>query len=824
MFDKSAGRRLPLLMSVLLGASYNIAKAQQAPETGGPATSATEGQLEEVVVTATRREEQTQKVPVALAAISSAELEQAGVQNFSDLANLTPSLAIAQAPGGFNFINIRGVGVGVATPFQSAGVPLMVDGMYLPHSENYIQSEYFDIDRVEVYRGPQGTFAGQNSTGGAIFVNTAQPQFGQVGGWAQQLIGDYHWYQTQAAVNLPIDDQWAARIAVNAEKRDGYTQNLGPEGSAGIFSNGPFGDPGNLDRLDVRANLRFRPSDLVDIRLQYDNVDERDNGPADIPDGNTASLYSPGGGAYQGSFNDPKYLENPRTVSYDYPQSRDLRINRALLNTDWKLGNDLELKTVTGYQYYQYVTGQDADYGSSFAGALDFEPGPQVATLNSTRDTYYTQEVDLLSTGDSRLQWVVGADAYHEVTPIHTAVDVYTYGPLTPPGVPAFPAAPYGPANPFGGIVLNYYQQDKSYAGFGELTFKPVDQFQIIAGARWTYYEVEVDPPSDITSSVSPFPVESSCLSNAYPAPYSGAAGTGGLCNVSARAPYSEPSGRLVATWYAGPDTTVYASASHGFKQGAYVTQFDEGPGQHAGYLPERINDLELGVKTTTDDHHVRVNANLFYENYYNYQTPFSVPGGAVPLTLNTQEAKLYGAEGTLELAFGGFKASVNADYLHTKIAEDTTASVIPTDEYGPYDALPAGHFTCTVFGITSDRCITFAGESMIYAPKASANATIAYDLALLGGTLTPYVQYAYTGSQWATLFHASQDFIPSHGTLEMRVAYAAGEHWRVEAFVTNLTNKLYVLGVAAGQSTPYDGAAVFGDPRQYGGRVLYRF
>jgi hypothetical protein len=103
------------------------------------------------------------------------------------------------------------------------------------------------------------------------------------------------------------------------------------------------------------------------------------------------------------------------------------------------------------------------------------------------------------------------------------------------------------------------------------------------------------------------------------------------------------------------------------------------------------------------------VNANLFYEDYFNYQTPFSVPGSAVPLMLNS-------------------------DYLHTRVAEDTTPSVVPTDEYGPYDALPAGHFTCTVLGITTNRCVTFTGESMIFAPKASVNATIAYDFVFLGG------------------------------------------------------------------------------------------
>ena len=794
--------------------------------------------LEEVVVTATRRSEDIQKAPVDVSAVSQADIERAGVQNFADLQRITPNLTVQQAPGGFNFINIRGVGVGVATPFQSAGVPLTVDGMYLPHSEQYILAEYFDMNHVEIYRGPQGTFAGQNSTGGAIFVTAEQPKVGVFDGFAQQLVGDYHWYQTQAAVNLPIADQWAARIAVNAEKRDGSTTNLGPEGPAGIpQAQSALFSPGNLDRLDLRAILRYTPSDSLDIRLRYDNIDERDNGPADIPDGNLASFYTPGGGAYQGTLNSVKYVTNPYTVSYDYPQDRVLRTNRAILNIDWHLNSDVELKSVTGYQYYLYVTDQDGDYGSPFPAALNDTGATQTSVHNSTRDTYYTQEIDLVSTNDSPLQWVVGADALKQLTPIHTTVDVYGYGPQPGPPcppicIPGLNAAPYGPAAPFGGIILNYYQQDKSYAGFGELRYNLTDRFQIIAGGRWTYYEVGVDPPSNITAPTAPFAVVPSCLAGpgptgpGYPPPYSGPTGAGAPCNISASAPYSEPTGRLVLNYLIAPESTLYASASHGFKQGGYVTQFDEGPGQHPGYKPERINDYELGIKTTSLDRHVRLNADLFYEDYRNYQTPFSVPSGAVPLTLNTDDAHLYGAELTFDVALAGLRATLNGGYTQSRIEKDTTPAYVQPRYFGPYDPLPASAYTCTILGITTPRCMTFTGEGMIYSPKFTGNASLSYDVHVPGGgTLTPYALYSYVDSQWATLFHASQDFIPSSGQFDLRVSYQAPEHWRLELFVLNVTDRVNILGVSAGPSAaPYSGAVLVGNPRQVGGRVLYSF
>ena len=812
------------------------ALAQSTGAAAAAASPAAQGAdvLEEVIVTATRRSEDTQTAPVAVSALSGADLEQAGVQNFADLQHITPGLTVQQAPGGFNFINIRGVGVGVATPFQSAGVPLMVDGMYLPHSENFILSEYFDMDHVEVYRGPQGTFAGQNSTGGAIFVTANQPVLGSYGAYIQQLVGNHQWYQTQAEVNLPIADAWAARIAINAEKRDGFTTNLGPEGSSGIApAQGQFFNPGNLDRLDLRAILRYRPGDNLDIRLRFDEVNERDNGPADVPDGNVAANYTAGGGAEQGSFNSVRDITHPYTVSYDYPQDRNLRTTRTTLNVDWHLNSAMELKSITGYQYYFYITDQDGDYGSPFSTALNDTGATQTAVHNSTRDTYYTQEVDLVSTYDSPLQWVVGADVLKQITPVHTTVDVYGYGPQPGPPfpIPGLTAAPYGPASPFGGIVLNYYQQDQSYAGFGELNYKINDQFQITAGGRYTYYKVSVDPPSDITGVTAPFATVASCLAGpgptgpGYPIPYSGPTGTGGLCNISATAPYQEPTGRLVFNWLFAPESTAYVSASHGFKQGAYVTQFDQGPGQHPGYKAERINDYEIGAKTTSFDKHLRFNVDAYYEDYRNYQTPFSVPSGAVPLTLNTDDARLYGAEMQMDLVLGGFKAALNASYTQSWISKDTTPAYVQPKYYGPFDPVPASAFTCTILGISTPRCMTFTGEGMIYSPKYTANASVAYDFRAGGGTLTPYAVLSYVDSQWATLFHASQDFIPSSSQLDLRVAYTAPEHWRVEGFVTNATARINVLGVASGPSAaPYAGSVQIGNPRQFGVRIAYSY
>jgi iron complex outermembrane receptor protein len=782
-----------------LGAT-SMAAAQAAPAAptpAGPVATAPQDQAAIVTVTATRRAENVQKEPVAVSALGGRQLEQAGVQDFKDLQNITPSLAVAQAPGGFNFINIRGVGVGVATPFQSAGVPLMVDGMYLPHSENFILDEYFDIGSVELYRGPQGTFAGQNSTGGAIFVNAVQPSFSGFGGWIQQLVGNYNWYQTQGAVNLPLNDQFAARVSLNAETRDGFTKNLGPEGVEP--GSGHVGNPGNLDKVNLRAILRWKPNDKVDIKLRYDYDNSVSNGAPDID-------------AAPETFNNPSAIAHPWTVSYDYPQYTKLVINRVILNTQWQLNDDVELKTITGYQEYDYNTGADADGGSPFKNALTYSgPGPQTAVLNSTLDKYWTAEADLVSTNSGPLQWVVGADYLHQDTPIHTTIKLYI--------------SPFGPNVPLtiypdggGGVEeLNYYQQDTSYAGFGEIKYNFSDQLQLIVGGRVTYYEVEVDPPSNI-DELGTHTVLASCLAPPHPANLLG------LCNISAKAPYTQPTGRIVLNWFATPETTAYVSASRGFKQGGYVTQYDEGAGQHPGYKPETINDYEVGLKTTTFDGHLQFDGDAFYEDYFNYQAPFAVPDGVVPLTLNAQEAQLYGFEASANLSIEDFRASANLSYTHTEVTKDTTPAVVPTDEYGPTDFVPARAFNCTILELPSTRCVTFTGEPMDYAPQWTANLALEYDFHVFNGTLTPRFQVSYIDSQWASLFHASQDFMPAHTTIDLRLAYQAAEHWRVEGFILNATNALYVTGVAAGAQVPFLNQVLLGDPRQYGVRIMYKW
>src|ERR1700744_6047144 len=174
------------------------ALAQQASNTA----TAAPAEVTEVVVTAERRTERLDKVPIAASVISGQDLQERDVKTIGDLVTQTPSFSIENT-GLLDFVNIRGVGLQATNPATSSGVAIYSDGFFIPH-ETAINDAFYDVNEGEVLRGPQGTLVGQSSTGGAMFATSVKPTFDGINGYVQQTIGDYSTYRTEGAVNLPF--------------------------------------------------------------------------------------------------------------------------------------------------------------------------------------------------------------------------------------------------------------------------------------------------------------------------------------------------------------------------------------------------------------------------------------------------------------------------------------------------------------------------------------------------------------------------------------------------------------------------------------------
>src|SRR5690349_16081279 len=246
-----------LAVSLIAAMSVSVSLAQSSAPTPGST------ELDEVVVTAERREENLQNVPASATVLSAEDLAAGGVDNIIDIQTVAPSVAI-NTYNRSTFINIRGVGVAQSAPTSNPGVAYYIDGMFIPH-EQFIAQSFYDIESIEVLRGPQGTLTGQNSTGGAIYVRTPPPNMDGMSGYLDQTVADADWYRTAAAVNLPLGDKSALRVSAGYDRRGSFTDNIGPSGS----------EPGSGRDASVRAALRVAPSDSATIDLRFEHFDRR---------------------------------------------------------------------------------------------------------------------------------------------------------------------------------------------------------------------------------------------------------------------------------------------------------------------------------------------------------------------------------------------------------------------------------------------------------------------------------------------------------------------------------------------------------------------
>ena len=411
-------------VAVLLWAGS--AHAQQAPSSSDDPTTT----VEEVVVTAERRTTNLQETAVAATVLSGTDLENRGVATLEQLQFVAPSTTV-QNFGQGNFFNVRGIGKSEPTTAVGVGVTTYRDGV--PVFPGYFQTEpYYDIGSVELLRGPQGTFAGTNATGGAVFINARNPDFTGINGYLMGQVGNYQHQKLQGAVNLPLSDTVAARLAFNREGRDSFHEISGPY----------RGHPGDVDSLSLRASLLWTPTPALRILLKgdYNDLD------------------------FGGYPADPALATNdPLTITANGPHSGWDETARVSLNVSYVLDNGITLRSITGYQ----------DGISEFSTDLD-----GTSLLNNTfydrvEEEVWSQEFNIVSPDNQRLTWILGA--------------FWQYDDVVFP-VTTFPQGAYHVGFPEG--VIDFYifgeTPKETKAVFGQVSYDFSDRLQVQLGARWS--------------------------------------------------------------------------------------------------------------------------------------------------------------------------------------------------------------------------------------------------------------------------------------------------------------------------------------------------
>jgi iron complex outermembrane receptor protein len=420
--------------AALLGSGVAHAQTAPAPTTDPAAAATGADAAPDIVITAERRTTSLQKTGVAATVLTGEDLVKKSINTVDQLQFATPSLTVNNAGQGNQF-NIRGIGKGELGSALGVGVITYRDGVAT--FPGYFQSEpYYDIGSVEVLRGPQGTFAGGNATGGAVFITEANPTLDRVGGYILGQYGNYNDIKAQGAINLPVGDTLALRVAGNIERRDSFFDVSGP------YS----GNPGDLRSYSGRASLLWQPDSHLKILIKgdYSNIEMG---------GYPASLATA--------------TSDPFKVALNAPLEGRDEFGRIVANISYTTDGGLVLRSITGFQ--KGTVTEKVDYDGTYipgaTGAL-LAASSQRFTDDIT-ETIWSQEFNIVSPDKGPFTWVLGGYYQHDLVDIPKG-----------DGYDAF--------NGTYSTVIYGTNPKTALAAFGQVGYKLTDALQVTLGARWS--------------------------------------------------------------------------------------------------------------------------------------------------------------------------------------------------------------------------------------------------------------------------------------------------------------------------------------------------
>lgn len=425
------------------------ADAAAAPPTNDQAT-----QLSELVVTAERREVNLQQVAIAATVLTGQDLEKKNINTIDALQFTTPALTI-QNTGQNVLLNIRGVGKSEGGVQDPSGVLIYRDGVSASPGGFLADEPYYDIASLEVLRGPQGTLAGENATGGALFIRSVDPSLNGLSGWGEAQYGNYNDARVRGAVNVPLSDTLAVRVAANIENRDSFYHLSGPW----------TGNPGDHHEADGRVSVLWQPTDALKVVWKNDIIYiDHGGSPAGPNTGATSNLFNLSSDAYL------KGIEQGA---------------RSVLQVSYTFANGITLRSITGYQFGRTV--YDLDYDGT---ALKAPVGPLIYTVNGT-DRTASEEVNLVSPDKGPFTWVLGAVYQDEKERIPARGFVES---LAPGGTPTTGEA----------LQVGYETPTQNWGVFGQASYDLTSKLQLQVGGRYSEHRLKLDDSTLVTLNGAP--------------------------------------------------------------------------------------------------------------------------------------------------------------------------------------------------------------------------------------------------------------------------------------------------------------------------------
>jgi iron complex outermembrane recepter protein len=595
-------------------------------EVGGAVSGAAQvDTIQEIVVTAEKRAEKLSLTPLAVTALTSEALQENHITDPASLAASVPSFN-AGMYGGTARLAIRGVGFDSIDPGAEGRVAYYSDGVYYSRPATAL-SGFFDVDRVEILRGPQGTLYGRNATGGALNVITAEPTEA-LSGYYTQTMGDYGLFKEEGAISGPLTNSLFGRLAFQVVNRDGYGQNV---------LTGQ--DIDNAVTQSVRGKLRYEVTSDLSVTATVDLHHENDR--------NYGGHY--GGQAYPSIFPvevttllSPSNLGAPLPPNVrDTSSTLDSHNFRTFSGVSVTADDQLsfgDVKSITAYRY--------SDYSDSYPDST----GEAALLTNQERAHQISEELQLSGASDFA-KWVTGIYFFHEDISgqVNIPLGVALLNEL---GIPA-----PGPSN---GYVRGYWAGGSgttgTEAGYGQGTLNLTPKWELTLGMRVAWERKTVSDANQfdpIDPYIPPNPLGGTPFYNS---------GSGSIQEFS-----NTP--KVTLAYLFGPDDTAYITAAKGYKSGG----FDIGAVQPA-FRPETLWDYEVGVKSKMFDGRVQADLAGFYYDYTNLQV--SVIKNTVVFTENAASARTYGVEGEIQAILAPrLKLDFSGSYLNATFTNFVTAN-----------------------------------------------------------------------------------------------------------------------------------------------------
>ena len=746
-------------------------------------------ELEEVIVTARKREEPLQQTPVSITAFTVDQVQKPGLDDLTDITRFAPNVIFdpgtGNTGGSFNSqLFIRGVGQVDFLFSSDPGVGIYVDEVYLPRVVGSIM-DLMDIERIEVLRGPQGTLYGKNTIGGALNITSQRPadEFGAVG---SLTFGSRDRIDGKVSVDVPlIENELKGRLTFSSRNQDGYVDHVNEDGE----------DTGDVNSDGFRGLLNWTPGEGWDVLLSGDYVRRREQAIAnELVDVRTtdpvlglwnflvAPTYGPG------SVYDGRFITTGRESQSTGPNHSNLDMWGVSLNVTKELSDALSIKSITAYRDEEATFGQDQDHS----------PFRYLETTNDNEHDAISEELQINGTHfDDRLNWVAGVFYMHENG--SDQFDVVLGGGLfdalealpgaflplvpgvtcpPPPGV-LLPCAG-GAGNPFN-VALDFDLSIfddidiDSYAGYAQGTFKFTDRLSVTAGGRYTWEDKK------FTTMLA-----------------RNASGVVTIPENSVSESWDAFTPRVGMEYQVTPDMMGYISASRGFKSGGFngrATSLAE----IGAFDPEYVWSYEAGIKSEWFDNRLLVNLAGFYNDYTDIQltSVVAVQGIIAVVTENAGEARIKGLE--LEVVAQPFEPLLirgGLGYTHARFTELAPGATVTLDSRLPKT------------------------------PAWTGNLVVEYDIPMgtmgsvtLGGDLSYRSSYFNEVPNTPLLAQDDYSLLGAHARFR-----TIDERWELTVFGTNLGDKRYRTNGLQAYGSFGTADSTFGPPEEWGLTLKARY